>query len=157
MFPWSQFTVTNSDLPNQPMKGTLQQCQEACSQNNSCVGFSWPTSASSSSSTDCYLKQSYPSIWMNNGWVNYGIIENNTPQYTLQNFVQFITTDSDLPSQPMTGTVEECQTACNQNNSCIGFSWPMSSPATSSTSCWLKQAFPSLTSNDASYQTYVKY
>jgi hypothetical protein len=75
--------------------------------------------------------------------------------YTLQDFVVYTDVGTDLPGQPMTGTVAQCQAACSASSSCVGFSRPKNSLENGP--CWLKQ---NISNNrrigDPSYYTYVK-
>ena len=77
--------------------------------------------------------------------------------YTQQNYVQLTGTNTDLPNQPMTGSLNDCKQSCNNASNCIGFSRNKTATDIDNTSqCYLKLAFPSLTQNDPTWQTYVK-
>lgn len=51
------YTTLGTDLANQPMKGTVQQCQDACTAQPTCVGFSRLKGVKPTSTNTCYLKK----------------------------------------------------------------------------------------------------
>ena len=51
------YTTSTSDLPNQPIFKTLEDCKKECSNNNTCVRFSRSKSANDNDISDCYLKK----------------------------------------------------------------------------------------------------
>jgi len=67
------FTAPGTDLPNQPMSGTLATCELACTSNNNCLGFSWPQNGDPNTVQQCYLKQNMSSAvpTAGYGWVSY--------------------------------------------------------------------------------------
>ena len=64
-----QMTMPGTDLPGQPMIGSLMDCQTACD-TQSCVGFSRMKSAADGSPSECYLKQQITSdvTWSDPTW-----------------------------------------------------------------------------------------
>jgi hypothetical protein len=76
--------------------------------------------------------------------------------YAPYNFVQYTVLESDLPEQPITGTLQECQNACEKDNACIGFSRSHKSEPNLKSQCWLKKSYPNPSLNDNFYRTYVK-
>jgi hypothetical protein len=75
--------------------------------------------------------------------------------YSLQDFVTWTAPGTDLPGQPMTGTQAQCQSACDANNSCVGFSWAKNANTNSAENCWLKQNIGNKSYGQL-YHTYVK-
>ena len=77
--------------------------------------------------------------------------------YISQDFVQYTQSGTDLPNQPMYGTVANCQIECNRNSSCVGFSRSKHiADANGDGQCYLKVAFPNKTSPDWYWRTFVK-
>ncbi len=76
--------------------------------------------------------------------------------YRVENFVQFTGEDTDLPAQPMQGTLQDCETTCTSKSDCIGFTREKSAPADTVSECWLKKNFPVLTLNNDVFHTFVK-
>ena len=65
------YTTNGTDLRNQPVKGTLTDCKNACSGDNSCVGFSRQKSVADSSYAPCYLKKditNFPRKFSDSTW-----------------------------------------------------------------------------------------
>lgn len=78
-----------------------------------------------------------------------------TAAYTVQDFVTYTALGTDLPNQPMIGTVQQCQNVCSANPSCLGFSRLKGVKPTSSSSCHLKKNMTTRSTNQG-YETYVK-
>jgi cytoskeletal protein RodZ len=78
------------------------------------------------------------------------------PPYSLQDFVVYTAPGTDLPGQPISGTVAQCQVQCSANSSCVGFSRPKNVSIDVSNSCWLKQNISDNRVSGQGYQTYVK-
>ena len=76
--------------------------------------------------------------------------------YSLQDFVVYTAPGTDLPGQPITGTVAECKVKCSANSSCVGFSRAKNAAIDVSNSCWLKQNISNNRMSGQQYQTYVK-
>jgi hypothetical protein len=75
--------------------------------------------------------------------------------YSWKDFVQYFGTGTDLFDRPVSGTVADCQIACNNAEKCIGFSRKKNvSDKDSSQECWLKIAYPNKTMNDETWHTY---
>jgi hypothetical protein len=77
------------------------------------------------------------------------------PTYVVQDFVTYTSAGTDLPNQPMTGTVKECQDTCSAEPSCLGFSRLKGGNPARSEYCFLKKNMISKTANQR-YETYVK-
>ena len=75
--------------------------------------------------------------------------------YTPQDFVVWPAQGTDLPNQPMTGNLTDCQTACDANFACLGFSRLKTSEDGARDSCFLKQNLNNKSPQQV-YQTYVK-
>lgn len=75
--------------------------------------------------------------------------------YSIQDFVQYTSEGTDLPNQPMVGTVSDCQNTCSSQPSCLGFSRSKYSNPETSDNCWLKQTMNNR-SPQQMYNTYVK-
>ena len=79
-YSWQDFVAVGSwgseDLPNQPITGTLDFCQKACTNAGNCIGFSRLKDASDTDNTQqCYLKKAYPNKIMNDpSWHTYSMI-----------------------------------------------------------------------------------
>ena len=80
-YSWQDFVSGNNawgsdDLPNQPITGTLDFCQKACTNAGNCIGFSRLKDASDTDNTQqCYLKKAYPNKIMNDpSWHTYSMI-----------------------------------------------------------------------------------
>jgi hypothetical protein len=151
-----EYTVSNSDLPNQPMNDTAANCELACLANPLCVGFSRPKSAADTAVANCYLKQALNAGPITHGdptWYTY-MVKRNPGQW--QNWVEYTSATSDLAGQPMVGTFQACEAACAANASCAGFSWPKATAAGASAQCYLKANFNSpITQNDGTWETYI--
>jgi len=76
--------------------------------------------------------------------------------YQPHDFVQFTATGTDLPNQPVNGSLSDCVTACEANTSCVGFSRMKMASDTSSSECWLKQSLPNPTFENPSWRTFMK-
>ena len=83
-------------------------------------------------------------------------VSNPPSGYTLQDFVVYTADGTDLPNQPMNGTVAQCQNACDTNSNCLGFSRQTGTNPNNSDSCWLKQNLSNRIGPGQLYQTYVK-
>jgi len=93
--------------------------------------------------------------------LSYGTDVYPPKQYIKSNFVQFTNTGTDLPNQatkpnPMNGTLLECQTRCENEPNCIGFSREKSILDNQTGVCYLKQSAPGLKYNNTTWNTYVK-
>ena len=76
--------------------------------------------------------------------------------YQQQDFVQVSSTNTDLPNQPITGSLSDCKNACDNATGCIGFSRLKSASGLDDTQqCFLKKSFPNVTPSDSSWQTYL--
>ena len=75
--------------------------------------------------------------------------------YSPQDFVVWTAPGTDLPNQPMTGTLSACQSACDASSSCLGFSRLKTTADGTQDSCWLKQTLSPPSAGQA-YRTYVK-
>jgi len=82
-------------------------------------------------------------------------VNGNNQSYDLRDYVQYTGPDTDLPGQPMTGTVSQCQEACTTNRSCLGFSVAKGVPVDQNQQCWLKKNMNN-TIPGQPYQSYVK-
>lgn len=60
------FIVTGSDLPNQPIRGTVDQCIKACDEIDACLGFSRSKDSMNDVLDVCYLKQNLNNKSFNN-------------------------------------------------------------------------------------------
>jgi hypothetical protein len=74
-------------------------------------------------------------------------------EWNREDFVQYTKDGTDLPGQPIMGSLSECKTKCEDSGECIGFS--RSKSASARDNCWLKKQFPSKTYNNKSYETYT--
>ena len=159
------------DLPNQPVIGTLSECQNACNQNNECIGFSREKTALDTEKKQCYLKKLATSVTYNdsvwNSYVKPSKITSWPVSYNKNNYTQLSTIrdlkngtllnyNSDLFDSPINGTLTECQNACNQNNACIGFSREKTVLDTDKKDCYLKKFAPSIQNNNDTWNTFVK-
>ena len=72
--------------------------------------------------------------------------------YNIQDFVQYTGPDTDISF--MTDSLDNCQKACNNDSSCLGFSRRKDSQSTGD--CWLKKSYPNVSFGDGSYQTFTK-
>ena len=59
------YTAPGTDIANQPMIGTVSECQTACANNIECVGFSRAKNIDANSRAQCWLKKTH------NNRVNY--------------------------------------------------------------------------------------
>jgi len=75
--------------------------------------------------------------------------------YDLQDFVTWTAAGTDLPNQPMTGTVQQCQASCTGESSCVGFSRYSYADPNSAQQCWLKRNIDNKSPRQV-YKTYVK-
>jgi hypothetical protein len=75
--------------------------------------------------------------------------------YDLQDFVTWTAAGTDLPNQPMTGTVQQCQASCTGQSSCVGFSRYSYADPNSAQQCWLKRNIDNKSPRQV-YKTYVK-
>ena len=78
-----------------------------------------------------------------------------SPTYVMKDFVQYTQAGTDLPNQPMSGSVNECSAVCNTDPNCKGFSWAKGVDANSKSNCWLKQNINNPTASQP-YVTYVR-
>ena len=78
------------------------------------------------------------------------------PKYNRNNFVVWTNTGTDLPGMPMIGTENECETQCDNNPLCLGFSWASGTDTSVKSNCWLKQNIDNKDLWQTSYVTYVK-
>jgi len=109
--------------------------------------------------------KTYIGTVINSNYINWGgnnIWQRATPPqqkppgtYTPQDFVTWTANGTDLPNQPMTGTVKECSTVCDSNQNCVGFSWSKGANPNNQSQCWLKQNINTKSPGQA-YQTYVR-
>ena len=76
--------------------------------------------------------------------------------YNVMDFVQYTRDGTDLPGQPMSGTVADCIKKCDESDICLGFSRAKSDAETSVGNCWLKKEITSPIQNDRTYHTYKK-
>lgn len=75
--------------------------------------------------------------------------------YTASDFVQMTMPGTDLPGQPMRGTRNDCETACD-NASCVGFSRMKSVGDGEISDCYLKQKITAdVNRGDPSWQTFL--
>jgi hypothetical protein len=79
----------------------------------------------------------------------------NSPTYIMKDFVQYSQAGTDLPNQPMMGSVNDCSIECNNNANCLGFSWVKGKDVNSKSNCWLKQNINNPTASQP-YVTYVR-
>jgi hypothetical protein len=86
--------------------------------------------------------------------VIYLVNQTSYKTYSVQDFVQFTGPDTDLPDQPITGTLEQCQTACTDAGNCIGFSREKNILDSLESACYLKSSFPNKTMNNNMWHTY---
>lgn len=85
-------------------------------------------------------------------WTN---IRNRPDSYAAKDFVA-LTGGSDLPNQPMRGTVAQCIQACDEVEGCLGFSRGKSVSPDSVDLCYLKQNINNKTYNHSSWKTHLK-
>jgi hypothetical protein len=78
------------------------------------------------------------------------------PKYNRNNFVVWTNTGTDLPGMPINGTENECETQCDNNPLCLGFSWASDTNTSVKSNCWLKQNIDKKDLWQTSYVTYVK-
>jgi hypothetical protein len=162
-----QYTTRGTDLPGQPMRGTVAECETACSAQPSCLGFSRSKYSTPNASEDCWLKQNMDSKSPNQPYNTHvkgsptGATANqmqpaaSSHTYSVKDFVQYTEAGTDLPSQPMLGTVTDCEIACSAQPSCLGFSRSKYSSPDRYDSCWLKKNMNNK-SPQQMYNTYVK-
>ena len=75
--------------------------------------------------------------------------------YQIDDYVVYTASGTDLPNQPMTGTVQDCKLACSQTQGCVGFSRAKDVNDNSSSQCWLKKTHKGRV-NYKPYQTFIK-
>ena len=94
------------------------------------------------------------------GKLNIEVIDPNgclpAPTYAIRNTVTYTGPGTDVPGQPILGTVAQCQTVCNSTPGCVGFSRAKNQATTAVAQCWLKANISRSISNDSTWQTYVK-
>jgi hypothetical protein len=77
-------------------------------------------------------------------------------KYSLSDFAQLTGDGTDLPNQPITGTLWDCQTACTDAGNCIGFTRAKKDDDKNNAQCYLKIAYPNKTMNHKTWYTYSK-
>lgn len=75
--------------------------------------------------------------------------------YRVQDFVTYAQNGGEMPNQPISGTVADCEDACTRDASCVGFTVSKGINQNSIQNCWLKNNFPRKDTGQP-YQTYVK-
>jgi hypothetical protein len=79
-----------------------------------------------------------------------------TAPYTPKEFVVYTNGLSDIPGNPLQGTVASCSTACSANDACMGFSRSKQVADTSVGECWLKRDLGQpKTLNDPTWRTFT--
>ena len=78
-----------------------------------------------------------------------------SPSYVMKDYVQYTQAGTDLPNQPMNGTVNECSLECDNNANCKGFSRAKGVDVNSKSECWLKQNLNNVTRGQ-SYVTFMR-
>jgi hypothetical protein len=75
-----------------------------------------------------------------------------------QDFVVFTTKTSDLPGNPLEGTLQECMDKCINNSDCVAFSRQKNKKDTDKAKCWLKKDIINnpKTANNSEWKTFVK-
>jgi hypothetical protein len=75
-----------------------------------------------------------------------------------QDFVVFTTKTSDLPGNPLVGTLQECMDKCINNSDCVAFSRQKDKKDTDKAECWLKKDIINnpKTANNSEWKTFVK-
>jgi len=160
--PFVQYTSTDTDLPNMPMNGRLNDCSDACTSDPNCLGFSREKSKLDDAIAQCWLKKNMPSPTYNDAryqtYMKDGTSEISAIRatYTAKPFVQYTGPDTDLPNMPINGRLNDCSDACTLAPNCLGFSREKSKPDDAIAPCWLKKNIPNVKYNDATYQTYMK-
>ena len=78
--------------------------------------------------------------------------------FNIEDYVVYTTATSDLPGNPMNGTMSQCKDACAANAECVAFSRPKPAADSAVSQCWLKRdvANQTKTYNDGYWQTVVK-
>lgn len=78
--------------------------------------------------------------------------------YSNDDFVVFTTTTSDVPGNPVRGTLQNCIQACDANNACVAFSRRKAVRDTDISDCWLKRDIVNnpRRRNDATWMTFMK-
>ena len=76
-------------------------------------------------------------------------------RYSVQDYIVHTAEGTDLPNQPMLGTIEECKTACTNNQNCIEFGRAKADGDSIKSYCWLKKSNKNKTPKQ-NFHTYVK-
>jgi hypothetical protein len=83
------YTTSTSDLPNQPIINTLENCKSDCSKDNTCVGFSRNKYINDNNVSECYLKKDI---------INNPKLLNDPTWHTFTNIKDIITSIKDIIS-----------------------------------------------------------
>ena len=159
------WTNTGTDIPGTPMNGTEKDCETQCDNNPLCLGFSWPSATDTSVKADCWLKKNIDNKEYNNpGFVTYikptpaptTPAPTIPPKYAKNNFIVWTNTGTDIPGTPMNGTEKDCETQCDNNPLCLGFSWPSATDTSVKADCWLKKNIDNKEYNNPGFVTYIK-
>jgi hypothetical protein len=144
-----------NDLPGNPLIGTLTECENICSKNNECLGFTYNKNTSPSQEANCYLKKSFNGMVRHNNptWGSY--LKSSTPPLTKYSWNNISNTGSDLPGNPVKGTIEQCEKICDENILCEGIAIPKNHDLSKEQDCYLlKNTLNNFVS--PSWGTYLK-
>lgn len=145
------WTADGTDLPGQPIKGTLPQCQKACDDSDGCIAFSREKAVKDTDIGACYLKKNLISgrTLSEPTWSTY-------TKYRLNDFVVWTAAGTDLAGQPMKDTLYNCQKVCNNNQECLGFSRAKAAKDTDISECYLKKNLTNPSYGNGTWYTYTK-
>jgi hypothetical protein len=76
--------------------------------------------------------------------------------YIIRDTITWTAPGTDLPGQPMNGTISQCKSTCTGNSECVGFSRAKGQSDDTPGECWLKRDISNYASNNGTWQTYVK-
>jgi len=76
-------------------------------------------------------------------------------KYSVQDYIVHTAEGTDLPNQPMLGTIEECKKACNNDEKCIEFGRAKADGDNIKSYCWLKKNNTNKTPKQ-NFHTFVK-
>ena len=144
-----------NDLPGNPLIGTLTECENICSKNNECLGFTYNKNTSPSQEANCYLKKSFNGMVRRNNptWGTY--LKSSVPPLTKYSWNNITNNGYDLPGNPVKGTIEKCEKICDENVLCEGIAVPKNHNLSQEQDCFLiKNTLNSFV--NPSWGTYLK-
>lgn len=148
----ANFFVFSTGNELERMTGTVAECQQRCNQIKDCSVVERSKSINNNASGLCILKQN----GMNRFWngPNKSFI---TDGWRYNDFMVYTTSSSDLPGQPMWGTLAECKASCNSNGACVGFAREKNAHNDHRAQCYLKQNITNNPRklNDSVWQTWT--